>query len=70
MTKLRGQNKGVKSLQPVGLLGEVMVKNGKDLGDDSSFGKEHLDGLRSGFSSRGNRGLEFQENFLKYYVGS
>ncbi|XP_033634415.1 endophilin-A2-like isoform X2 [Asterias rubens] len=43
MTKFRGQNKGVKSLQPVGLLGEVMVKNGKDLGDDSSFGSAMVD---------------------------
>ena len=41
MTKVRGQNKGVKTLQPVGLLGEAMVKNGKELGDDSTFGEKH-----------------------------
>ncbi|XP_013419130.1 endophilin-A3 isoform X2 [Lingula anatina] len=39
ISKLRGQVKQTAYPQPEGILGETMIKHGKDLGDDSSFGQ-------------------------------
>ena len=36
---MRGQSKVNMYPQPEGTLGEHMLKNGRDLGDDNSYGK-------------------------------
>ncbi|XP_046373692.1 endophilin-A3-like isoform X3 [Haliotis rufescens] len=38
ISKVRGQGKVAPYPQPEGILGEHMIKHGKDLGDDSTFG--------------------------------
>lgn len=43
LSKMRGQAKNNPYPQPEGTLGEVMIKNGKDLGDDSNFGNALCD---------------------------
>lgn len=42
LSKIRGQQKSSLYPQPEGTLGEYMIKNGKDLGDDSCFGKFYI----------------------------
>ena len=40
---MRGQIKNIPYPQPEGTLGEAMVKNGKELGDESNFGNALVD---------------------------
>lgn len=39
ISKMRGQSNALLYPQPEGQLGECMVKNGKDLGERSTFGE-------------------------------
>ena len=39
VSKVRGQQRNTRYPQPEGNLGEVLLKFGKDLGEDSFFGK-------------------------------
>ena len=39
ISKMRGQSNATLYPQPEGQLGDCMIKHGKDLGDDSTFGK-------------------------------
>ena len=41
-SKLRGQAKNALYPQPEGVLGETMIKHGKDLGDEAPFGKDKM----------------------------
>jgi len=38
-SKIRGRSKNATYPQPEGVLGEHMIKHGKDLGEDDGFGK-------------------------------
>ncbi|XP_022105875.1 endophilin-A1-like isoform X2 [Acanthaster planci] len=68
MSKVRGKDKGGnKPLQPVGFLGEVMLKNGRDLGEDSSFGVAMVDmgeSLRQLSEIKDAFDLNVRQNFL------
>ncbi|XP_038064140.1 endophilin-A3-like, partial [Patiria miniata] len=68
MSKVRGQNKGgTKPQQPVGFLGEVMLKNGRELGEDSTFGTamvEMGESLRQLSEVKGAFDLNVRQNFL------
>ncbi|XP_038069970.1 endophilin-A3-like, partial [Patiria miniata] len=68
MSKVRGQNKGgTKPQQPVGFLGEVMLKNGRELGEDSTFGTamvEMGESLRQLSEVKDAFDLNVRQNFL------
>ncbi|XP_038070316.1 endophilin-A1-like, partial [Patiria miniata] len=67
-SKVRGQNKGgTKPQQPVGFLGEVMLKNGRELGEDSTFGTamvEMEESLRQLSEVKDAFDLNVRQNFL------
>lgn len=48
VSKIRGQVKNPGYPQSEGLLGECMVRHGKELGGESNFGEEQLRGWVSG----------------------
>lgn len=64
---MRGQVKNNPYPQPEGTLGEAMIKNGKELGDDSNFGHALID---MGESLRQMAGIKYaledniKQNFL------
>jgi endophilin-A len=64
---MRGQAKNNPYPQPEGTLGEVMIKNGKDLGEESNFGLALID---MGESLRQMAGIKYaledniKQNFL------
>lgn len=45
VSKIRGQVKSPGYPQPEGLLGECMTKYGRDMGDDTNFGKNNVEQL-------------------------
>jgi len=67
LSKMRGQSNKNPYPQPEGTLGESMIKHGKDLGDESSFGNALVD---MGESMRQMAGIKYaledniKQNFL------
>lgn len=47
VSKIRGQVKSPGYPQPEGLLGECMTKYGRDMGDDTNFGKNSIKDLKN-----------------------
>lgn len=45
VSKIRGQVKSPGYPQPEGLLGECMTKYGRDMGEDTNFGKNSVEQL-------------------------
>lgn len=67
LSKMRGQAKSTPYPQPEGVLGETMIKHGKDLGENSHFGEALID---MGESLRQMAGIKYaledniKQNFL------
>lgn len=55
VSKIRGQVKNPGYPQSEGLLGECMIRHGKELGGESNFGKGFHEGLRPQQSCMGRQ---------------
>ncbi|XP_041030767.1 endophilin-A3a isoform X3 [Carcharodon carcharias] len=67
MSKIRGQVKTTGYPQPEGLLGECMLRNGKDLGDDSNFGPALVDvgeALKQMAEVKDSLDIDVKQNFI------
>uniref|UniRef100_A0A6I8R588 Endophilin-A2 n=1 Tax=Xenopus tropicalis TaxID=8364 RepID=A0A6I8R588_XENTR len=67
MSKIRGQVKNPGYPQPEGVLGETMIKFGKDLGDESNFGDALLDAgesMKRLAEVKDSLDIEVKQNFL------
>ncbi|OCU00338.1 hypothetical protein XELAEV_18006109mg [Xenopus laevis] len=67
VSKIRGQVKNPGYPQPEGVLGETMVKYGKDLGDESNFGDALLDAgesMKRLAEVKDSLDIEVKQNFL------
>ncbi|XP_038669492.1 endophilin-A3a isoform X3 [Scyliorhinus canicula] len=67
MSKIRGQVKTTGYPQPEGLLGECMLRNGKDLGDDSNFGPALIDvgeALKQMGEVKDSLDIDVKQNFI------
>uniref|UniRef100_UPI00398E7902 endophilin-A3a isoform X1 n=1 Tax=Pristiophorus japonicus TaxID=55135 RepID=UPI00398E7902 len=67
MSKIRGQVKTTGYPQPEGLLGECMLRNGRDLGDDSNFGPALVDvgeALKQMAEVKDSLDIDVKQNFI------
>ncbi|XP_075060903.1 endophilin-A2 isoform X2 [Mixophyes fleayi] len=67
VSKIRGQVKNPGYPQPEGLLGESMIRYGKDLGEDSNFGDALLDAgesMKRLAEVKDSLDIEVKQNFL------
>ncbi|XP_063770967.1 endophilin-A2 [Pseudophryne corroboree] len=67
VSKIRGQVKNPGYPQPEGLLGESMIRYGKELGDDSNFGDALLDAgesMKRLAEVKDSLDIEVKQNFL------
>ncbi|XP_069767279.1 endophilin-A3a isoform X2 [Narcine bancroftii] len=67
MSKIRGQVKTTGYPQPEGLLGECMLRNGKDLGDYSNFGPALVDvgeALKQMAEVKDSLDIDVKQNFI------
>lgn len=64
VSKIRGQVKNPGYPQSEGLLGECMVRHGKELGGESNFGEGQLRGRV------GREGSQVQYSALPWHVGN
>lgn len=67
VSKIRGQVKTTGYPQPEGLLGECMLRNGKDLGDDSNFGPALVDvgeALKQMGEVKDSLDIDVKQNFI------